>query len=124
MLRDWGSWDAAFNQITASIRKDLVDIVNGAATHVCVPLQGSGTFSVEAALGTLVPRDGKVLVPNNGAYCQRIVKILKYLGRAHSSIDLAEDKQATRRRCSTAPSRWTRRSRMWRRCTARPAPAS
>ncbi len=37
------------------------------ADHVCVPLQGSGTFAVEAALGTLVPRNGKVLVPDNGA---------------------------------------------------------
>ncbi len=95
MLRDWGSWDASFNPITASICKDLVDIVNGAGSHVCVPLQGSGTFSVEAALGNLVPRDGKVLVPNNGAYCARISKILKYLGREHSAIDLGEDKQAT-----------------------------
>ena len=40
-------------------------------------------------------RDGKVLVPNNGAYCARIVKILKYLGRAHSTIDIAEDRQAS-----------------------------
>lgn len=95
MLRDWGSWDASFNAITGTICKDLVDVVNGAGTHVCVPLQGSGTFSVEAALANLVPRDGKVLVPNNGAYCARIVKILKYLGRAHSVIDVAEDKQAT-----------------------------
>ncbi|MEP7067956.1 MAG: 2-aminoethylphosphonate--pyruvate transaminase [Usitatibacter sp.] len=95
MLRDWGSWDASFNAITASICKDVVDIVNGAGTHVCVPLQGSGTFSVEAALANLVPRDGKVLVPNNGAYCARIVKILKYLGREHSSIDLPEDKPVT-----------------------------
>ena len=95
MLRDWGSWDAAFNAITASICKDLVDVVNGAGTHVCVPLQGSGTFAVEAALANLVPRDGKVLVPQNGAYCQRILKILKYLGRAHAAIDIAEDKQAT-----------------------------
>jgi len=95
MLRDWGSWDASFNAITGTICKDLVDVVNGAGTHVCVPLQGSGTFSVEAALANLVPRDGKVLVPNNGAYCARIVKILKYLGRAHAVIDVAEDKQAT-----------------------------
>ena len=95
MLRDWGSWDASFNAITASICRDLVDVVNGADTHVCVPLQGSGTFSVEAALANLVPRDGKVLVPQNGAYCQRIVKILKYLGRAHAALDLAEDKHPT-----------------------------
>jgi 2-aminoethylphosphonate-pyruvate transaminase len=95
MLRDWGSWDAAFNQITASICKDLVDVVNGAGSHVCVPLQGSGTFSVEAALANLVPRDGKVLVPDNGAYCARIAKILKYLGREHSVIELGDDKPAT-----------------------------
>jgi 2-aminoethylphosphonate-pyruvate transaminase len=95
MLRDWGSWDKSFNTITASICRDLVAIVHGEATHVCVPLQGSGTFSVEAAIGNLVPRDGKVLVPQNGAYCQRILKILKYLGRAHVAIDIAEDKHPT-----------------------------
>ena len=95
MLRDWGSWDAAFNGMTASICKDLVDVVNGAKTHVCVPLQGSGTFSVEAALANLVPRDGKVLVPQNGAYCQRMVKILKYLGRNCTTLDLPEDRQPT-----------------------------
>ena len=60
-----------------------------------MPLQGSGTFSVEAALANLVPRDGKVLVPQNGAYCQRIVKILKYLGRAHTVIDMPEDRHPT-----------------------------
>lgn len=95
MLRDWGSWDSAFNAMTASICKDLVDVVNGAKTHVCVPLQGSGTFSVEAALANLVPRDGKVLVPQNGAYCQRIVKILKYVGRNCTTLDLPEDRQPT-----------------------------
>ncbi len=95
MLRDWGSWDASFNAITSSLCKDLVDVVRGSATHVCVPLQGSGTFSVEAALSNLVPRDGKVLVPQNGAYCQRILKILKYLGRAHAALDLAEDQHPT-----------------------------
>jgi 2-aminoethylphosphonate-pyruvate transaminase len=95
MLRDWGSWDSAFNAMTASICKDLVEVVKGAGTHVCVPLQGSGTFSVEAALANLVPRDGKVLVPQNGAYCVRILRILKYLGRAHAALDLAEDKHPT-----------------------------
>jgi 2-aminoethylphosphonate-pyruvate transaminase len=95
MLRDWGSWDAAFNAITASICKDVVEVVHGTGTHVCVPLQGSGTFAVEAALANLVPRDGKVLVPQNGAYCLRILKILKYLGRAHIALDLAEDRHPT-----------------------------
>ncbi len=95
MLRDWGSWDASFNAITASLCQDLVAIVSGEASHVCVPLQGSGTFSVEAAIGTLVPRNGKVLVPQNGAYCQRILKICKYLGRDAVELAIAEDKHPT-----------------------------
>lgn len=91
MLRDWGSWDSDFNLITARIRERLLDIVNAAGSHECVPLQGSGTFSVEAAIGTLVPRDGHVLVPQNGAYCQRIARICRVLGRAVTTIDYAED---------------------------------
>lgn len=92
MLHDWGSWDAAFNRITGDVCTQLVDIVHGAESHVCVPLQGSGTFAVEAALGTLVPRDGKVLVPNHGAYCARILRILGVLGRAAVELPFAEDR--------------------------------
>ena len=81
MLTDWGSWDDAFNSLTASVCRDLLAIADAQDEHVCVPQQGSGTFAVEAALGTLVPRTGKVLVPDNGSYCKRIVRILGYLGR-------------------------------------------
>nr|WP_175111717.1 2-aminoethylphosphonate--pyruvate transaminase [Paraburkholderia solisilvae] len=95
MLRDWGSWDGAFNQITQSLCTDLVDIVHGQKDYVCVPLQGSGTFAVEAALGTLVPRDGCVLVPNNGAYCARIVRILQRLAIACVELPLREDEPVT-----------------------------
>jgi 2-aminoethylphosphonate-pyruvate transaminase len=94
MLRDWGSWDAAFNQITAGICRDLVDIAHGGEDYVCVPLQGSGTFAVEAAIGNLVPRSGKVLVPNNGAYCARIVRICRYLNRQVLELPIAEDAPA------------------------------
>ena len=66
--------------------------MHGEATHdVVVPMQGSGTFSVEAAIGTLVPRGGHVLVPNNGAYCQRIARICKTLGRKLTTLDYTED---------------------------------
>jgi len=91
MLSDWGSWDGAFNALTASVCRDLVAIVDAQREHVCVPLQGSGTFAVEAALGTLVPRNGKVLVPDNGSYCKRIVRILGYLGR--EAVVLAHGEQ-------------------------------
>src|SRR3984893_6131126 len=90
MLTDWGSWDSAFNELTAAICLALLKIVHAAATHVCVPLQVSGTFSVEASLGTLVPKGGKVLVPDNGAYCKRITRILGYLGREAVVLPFAE----------------------------------
>ncbi|MCD9119744.1 2-aminoethylphosphonate--pyruvate transaminase [Cupriavidus sp. UGS-1] len=95
MLRDWGSWDAAFNAITGSLCEDLIRIVHGEGTHVCVPMQGSGTFSVEAAIANVVPRDGKVLVPQNGAYCQRILKICKAIGRAAVELAIPEDQPAS-----------------------------
>lgn len=81
MLRDWGSWDADFNTVTAGLRRSLLQIVHGADSHVVVPLQGSGTFSVEAAVATVVPRDGHVLVLDNGAYCKRAAKLTTMMGR-------------------------------------------
>ncbi|MGA9660324.1 MAG: 2-aminoethylphosphonate--pyruvate transaminase [Pseudomonas alloputida] len=95
MLVDWGSWDRDFNQLTASVCEQLLAIIDGASSHHCVPLQGSGTFAVEAAIGTLVPRDGKVLVLINGAYGQRLAKICKVLGRTYSTFETAEDQPTT-----------------------------
>ncbi|MDM0044743.1 2-aminoethylphosphonate--pyruvate transaminase [Variovorax dokdonensis] len=95
MLRDWGSWDGDFNEITTRLRQRLLDIANAAETHECVPMQGSGTFSVEAAVGTVVPRDGHVLVPSNGAYCQRLARICRTLGRKVTTIDYTEDQQVS-----------------------------
>jgi len=95
MMVDWGSWDDRFNQLTASVCTQLLAILNGADSHHCVPLQGSGTFAVEAAIGTLVPRNGKVLVLINGAYGKRLAKICEVLGRQFSIFETAEDEPTT-----------------------------
>ncbi|WP_223538875.1 2-aminoethylphosphonate--pyruvate transaminase [Pseudomonas sp. BF-R-12] len=88
MLRDWGSWDGAFNQVTAEVRKSLLGMAGVQDdSFACVPLQGSGSYSVEAALATAIPRDGKALVLMNGAYGQRATKTLEYLGRAYITLD-------------------------------------
>lgn len=102
MLYDWGSWDSAFNALSASVCLDLLAIVDAEDSHVCVPLQGSGTFAVEAALGTLIARHDKVLVPNNGAYCQRIIRILAYLGRDVVELPHREDEPADPNRIDRA----------------------
>jgi len=90
MVRDWGSRDTGFIQLNRRVREMLLDVVKARDTHVCVPLQGSGTFAVEAMLGTLVPKNGHVLVPVNGAYCKRIQRILAILGRRVTAIDYDE----------------------------------
>ena len=95
MLRDWGSWDSSFNAITATIREQLLDIVSAQGSHVCVPMQGSGTFSVEAAVNTLVPRDGHLLVLVNGAYGKRLAKLAQMMGRRVSVFETAEDVPTT-----------------------------
>jgi 2-aminoethylphosphonate-pyruvate transaminase len=95
MLRDWGSWDSNFNAITATVRERLLDVVAAAATHVCVPMQGSGTFSVEAAVNTLVPRDGHLLVLINGAYGKRFAKLAQMMGRRVATFETAEDVPAS-----------------------------
>ena len=90
MLKDWGSWDADFNAVTAGVRASLLRILHGTESHVVVPLQGSGTFSVEAAIATVVPRDGHVLVLDNGAYCKRAAKLTQLMGREVTSLTFDE----------------------------------
>ena len=102
MMSDWGSWDGAFNAMTAGVCRDLLSVVQATAEHVCVPLQGSGTFAVEAALGTLVPKGARVLVADNGSYCQRIVRILGYLGREAVVLAHREEEPADPARIEAA----------------------
>ncbi len=91
MLHDYGSRDSTFIEINAHILDRLVDIVNGADTHVCVPLQGSGTFVVEAMIGCFVPADGKLLILINGAYGHRIARICDYYQRDYVIQESLED---------------------------------
>ena len=88
MLRDWGSWDGDFRAMTANMRSRLIGLLgDGCEAFDCVPMQGSGTFAVEAMLSSFIPKDGKALVLANGAYGQRAVQTLDYLGRAHAVLD-------------------------------------
>ncbi|MFZ3186443.1 MAG: 2-aminoethylphosphonate--pyruvate transaminase, partial [Pseudomonas sp.] len=91
MLNDWGSWDSRFNALTAGVCADLLAIAQAQDSHVCVPLQGSGTFAVEAAIGTLVPRDGAFLVLVNGAYGLRMAQLAEVMGRQVATLNFADD---------------------------------
>ena len=91
MLHDLGSRDKRFIDINRRMRKRLLKIVGGGSDFACVPLQGSGTFVVEAMIGTFVPPAGKLLVLVNGAYGKRILRICEYYRRAHVAETAAED---------------------------------
>lgn len=91
MLHDWGSRDATFIRMNAEVLERIAALAGGEGTHVTVPVQGSGTFAVEAMLTNFVPRDGKVLILVNGSYGKRAVKICQYAGRAHAVLETPED---------------------------------
>jgi 2-aminoethylphosphonate-pyruvate transaminase len=92
MLHDWGSRDAAFVAINRAVLARLVEIANGGDAYVTVPIQGSGTFAVEAMLTTFVPSKGKVLLLINGAYGQRAKRILEIARRKLVTHETPEDK--------------------------------
>lgn len=102
MQADWGSWDSDFNALTADIREQLLAMAKADPDEfACVPMQGSGTFAVEATLAGLTSPDSPTLVLSNGAYGKRAVEILTYLGREVQLMDngdcrplLAEDVDA------------------------------
>ena len=62
MLRDLGSRDTEFKDATKYVRDELLKVAQvDSENWICVPMQGSGSFAVEAVLQTAVPRqNGKV----------------------------------------------------------------
>jgi 2-aminoethylphosphonate-pyruvate transaminase len=91
MLRDWGSRDAAFIAMNSEMRERLVALANARETHVCVPVQGSGTFAIEATIATLLARDDKLLVLVNGAYGRRMVQIARVMDHSVEALEWRED---------------------------------
>ncbi len=73
------------------VRRRLVALVHAGSTHAAVPIQGAGSFAVEAAIGTLVPRGGKLLVLVNGAYGRRAAAMARRMGRDVAVLEAAED---------------------------------
>ncbi|MDC7124595.1 MAG: 2-aminoethylphosphonate--pyruvate transaminase [Spirochaetales bacterium] len=93
MLRDWCTWDEDYNNIVQEIRKQLLEFsAQNYENYTSVLLQGSGTYSIEATLGSIVPNEGKVLVAINGAYGKRIVTILNRLGIKNTALYFSENK--------------------------------
>ena len=92
MQRDLSTWDVDYNSVVQSIREQLVTMAcpQRSAEHTAVLIQGSGTFAVEATLGSVVPPDGGLLVVSNGAYGLRMGQIAQRLRIPLSEIRQGE----------------------------------
>ena len=88
MLSDRSPNADLHRELTDEVRRYLLDICNGADTHECVPIQGSATYAIEAGLQTLMPRDGRLLVIENGFYGLRLRELAEGLGLDVSTLAL------------------------------------
>src|SRR5580658_1341494 len=93
MLRDWCTWDDDYNlEIVTPIREGLLQLASATQPELftSVLMQGSGTFSVEAMIGSVVPGNGKLLVLANGEYGNRLGRIAAILKVPHLMHDTGE----------------------------------
>jgi 2-aminoethylphosphonate-pyruvate transaminase len=78
MLKDWGTWDESYLQLVEDIRKRLVTLAEASSErYTAVLMQGSGTFSVESVISSVIPSHGQLAILVNGAYGVRIAAIAR-----------------------------------------------
>lgn len=85
MLHDAGSWHFEFNAIVAKMREDILALagVSRDSGYEAIPMQGTGTFGVEAVLASAVPPEGKLLILSNGAYGERMAQMAAHMQLPH-----------------------------------------
>lgn len=92
LLNDHGTWDKQFNCLVASIRKKLLNVAQvDPAKYTLIPLQGCGSYGLEAVLTSTVPPSGKSLILANGAYGKRVAKMAKMSGLQTIVLEFPEN---------------------------------
>ena len=95
MLHDLGSRDFEFIRIVREIRQELLKLAEADGRgYEAILMQGSGTFGIEAVIGSITPPDGKWLFVVNGAYGRRMMQIAKALRIAASAVTFPESRPA------------------------------
>ena len=97
MLTDWCTWDAAYNlHIVEEIRKSLVSLATQhTGDYTSILLQGSGTYCVEAVIGSVIKPGDKLLILSNGAYGDRMGNIAEYHGISYDMLAFDETEQVS-----------------------------
>jgi 2-aminoethylphosphonate-pyruvate transaminase len=69
--------DSSFSELMVSLTGKLRRIFRGTPEHSVCLVTGSGTAAMECAISSCVPRDGKLLVIDNGAFGERLYEIAR-----------------------------------------------
>ncbi|KVD75781.1 aminotransferase class V [Burkholderia sp. ABCPW 14] len=83
---DLGSRSPPATALTQRLRAKIARIAGCGSGYSAVPIQGSGTFAVEAMLCSLLADDDHVLIVENGAYSERMTEICRVHGIRHDVL--------------------------------------
>ncbi|SIT43522.1 2-aminoethylphosphonate--pyruvate transaminase [Paraburkholderia ribeironis] len=92
MQYDIGSRDPSFKKITARVRDLIIDLVGGQGAYSAIPMQGGGSYGIEAALASFVATSDRPLVCINGIYGERMLRMLQLRGIHAVSITAPSDR--------------------------------
>lgn len=80
--------EVSFGDLVRKVRRQLVEVVHAGTDYEAVIFGGSGTAGVEAAISSVVPEDGRLLVIDNGAYGERMAEIAAAYRMPHHRLEL------------------------------------
>ena len=97
MMTDWCTRDEDYNvHIVEKIRKGLVQLATRKTDeYTSILMQGSGTYCVEATLGSVITPKHKLLILSNGAYGERMGNIAEYHGMNYDMLAFDETEQVS-----------------------------
>lgn len=80
--QDYAPWDMDFRRLLARMLERVRALANATeGEHAALTLQGCGHFAMEAAVRSLVPPGGRLLLPMTGQYADRIAHLATAAGR-------------------------------------------
>ena len=74
--------ERTFAEIIHKVCEQLTRVVHEHDRYTAVPIGGSGTAAVEAAIASAVPADGRLMIVDNGSYGARMAEIADAYGLA------------------------------------------
>lgn len=90
--RDHAPWDLEFRALVEGVCDGILALAGGIPReHAALPMQGCGHFALEAALRSLVPARGRVLLPMTGHYADRLARLAREAGREVVELPVPPD---------------------------------